>query len=65
MGKAAVAGLGLGLASSTLSFGAPSVKRNKSVGIIGLDTSHSIAFAKAFNASDAASDLCGYKVVAA
>jgi len=65
MGKAALAGLGIGLAPSTLSFGASSVKREKSVGIIGLDTSHSIAFTKAFNAPDAASDLGGYKVVAA
>lgn len=65
MGKAALAGLGIGLAPSTLSFGTPTVKRNKSVGIIGLDTSHSIAFTKAFNAQDAASDLGGYKVVAA
>jgi predicted dehydrogenase len=40
----------------------PNTKR---VGIIGLDTSHSIAFTKAFNASDAAADLGGYKVVAA
>jgi predicted dehydrogenase len=65
MGKAAIAGLGLGLATSTLSFGSPSIKKNKRVGIIGLDTSHSIAFAKAFNAADAATDLGGYKVVAA
>lgn len=36
----------------------------KRVGIIGLDTSHSIAFAKAMNAQDNA-DLRGYKVVAA
>lgn len=39
--------------------------RGKRVGIIGLDTSHSIAFTKAMNASDADAKLKGYKVVAA
>ncbi|WP_439481199.1 Gfo/Idh/MocA family protein [Cyclobacterium plantarum] len=65
MGKVAVAGLGLGLAPQAFSIGKPLVRRNKKVGIIGLDTSHSLAFTKAFNASDAAADLGGYKVVAA
>lgn len=40
------------------------VPSGKRVGIIGLDTSHSIAFAKAMNMQDH-SDLLGYKVVAA
>src|SRR4051794_35499888 len=35
------------------------------VGIIGLDTSHSVAFTKALNATDKAAELKGYKVVAA
>lgn len=35
------------------------------VGIIGLDTSHSIAFTKALNAPEPISELKGYKVVAA
>lgn len=35
------------------------------VGIIGLDTSHSVAFTKALNAPDAAAAFKGYKVVAA
>lgn len=35
------------------------------VGIIGLDTSHSVAFTKALNAADPAPELKGYKVVAA
>lgn len=37
----------------------------KRVGIIGLDTSHSVAFTKALNAPEASSDYAGYKVVAA
>ncbi|MBD0254545.1 MAG: Gfo/Idh/MocA family oxidoreductase [Cytophagales bacterium] len=35
------------------------------VGIIGLDTSHSVAFTKLLNAPDAGADLGGYRVVAA
>jgi hypothetical protein len=35
------------------------------VGIIGLDTSHSVAFAKALNAAEPAPEFKGYKVVAA
>lgn len=41
------------------------VPAGKRVGIIGLDTSHSIAFTKGFNAKDADPMLKGYKVVAA
>ncbi|MBD2751419.1 Gfo/Idh/MocA family protein [Spirosoma validum] len=37
----------------------------KRVGIIGLDTSHSTAFTKVLNASDAPADYKGYRVVAA
>jgi hypothetical protein len=37
----------------------------KRVGIIGLDTSHSPAFVKAFNAAEPAPELRGYRVVAA
>ena len=35
------------------------------IGMIGLDTSHCIAFTKEFNAADAGPELGGYKVVAA
>ena len=35
------------------------------VGLIGLDTSHSPAFTKILNDPDAASDVAGYRVVAA
>ena len=42
-----------------------SVAAGKRVGIIGLDTSHSTAFAKALNAAEANPDYAGYRVVAA
>jgi predicted dehydrogenase len=47
---------------------APSVtaqQAGKRVGMIGLDTSHSIAFTKLLNADDAGQDLGGYRVVVA
>lgn len=37
----------------------------KRLGIIGLDTSHSPAFVRSFNASEPAAELLGYRVVAA
>ncbi|WP_046314841.1 Gfo/Idh/MocA family protein [Pontibacter korlensis] len=40
-------------------------RKGKRIGIIGLDTSHSIAFTKAFNAPDAGPEFSGYRVVAA
>lgn len=40
-------------------------QQGKRVGIIGLDTSHSVAFTKAFNDPAAKPELKGYKVVAA
>lgn len=65
MGKAALAGVGLSLAPQVGTFASFRPRNEKRVGIIGLDTSHSLAFTKAFNARDAAADLGGYKVVAA
>jgi hypothetical protein len=66
IGKAMLAGAGLSLVQSLDAFSRTSSTQNqKRVGIIGLDTSHSIAFTKAFNAKDAAADLGGYRVVAA
>jgi len=61
--SAAAAGLGLSI-GSLKSFGGEE-KPGKRVGIIGMDTSHSIAFAKALNASEADPQLGGYKVTAA
>lgn len=63
----AIAGIGLGLAGSALPvFGKKSTAiPGKRVGIIGLDTSHSIEYTKALNAVGASSEFGGYKIVAA
>ncbi len=58
-------GIGLGLTGSLSSLYAQGPAPQKRIGIIGLDTSHSIAFTKALNAPAAAPELKGYKVVAA
>lgn len=63
--KTAAAGtIGLGLAGNTYKMG---INQNSSrrVGIIGLDTSHSVAFISALNKADAGPEFEGYKVVAA
>ena len=59
---------GAGLMASRLSFGnamQESVRKGLRVGIIGLDTSHAVAFTKSLNAADASPEFGGYKVVAA
>ena len=62
----ALTGLGVSLGSYTIGGTAfQGVTPGKRVGIIGLDTSHSIAFTKALNAADAGDNFYGYKVVAA
>ncbi len=63
-------GVGLSLSPATSLFGqsashAHSVQKGKRIGIIGLDTSHSVAFTKTFNAENAGPEYGGYKVVAA
>lgn len=60
----AATGIGLSLGGSVFATGS-AVPSGKRVGIIGLDTSHSIAFTKTLNASDAGPEFKGYKVVAA
>ncbi len=64
---ASAAGMGLGLPSLVPAHpppaGAPAPGGR--VGIIGLDTSHSVAFTKLLNAPGAGADLGGYRVVAA
>lgn len=62
---ATVSGIGLGLAGSATSVYGKHISKEARVGIIGLDTSHSVAFTKLLNDPDAGSDLGGYKVVAA
>ncbi|WP_128544580.1 Gfo/Idh/MocA family protein [Larkinella soli] len=66
LGLTASAGAGLGIAGlsvPSLAFGRPA--EGKRIGIIGLDTSHSIAFTKELNSPSAGADWSGYKVVAA
>jgi hypothetical protein len=66
--SSAVAGLGLGLSftsSSAFSLEGAFAQKGKRIGIIGLDTSHSVAFTKTFNNPDAGPEYGGYKVVAA
>ena len=61
----AAAGLGLTLTGSS-AFGATGeVPKGKRIGIIGLDTSHCVAFTKTFNNDEAGPEYGGYKVVAA
>ena len=61
-----VAGLGLGLAGSVLPlFTKGASLAGKRIGIIGLDTSHSIAFTKEINAASSTNEFGGYKIVAA
>ncbi len=62
--KTMVGSVALCLTDSAWPIGVES-EQGKRVGIIGLDTSHSVAFAKALNASEASADYAGYKVVAA
>ncbi len=65
MKTTAAAGVGLTMANSSSIFGKSiSAEKNK-IGIIGLDTSHCIAFTKEFNAQNPDAALGGYKVVAA
>lgn len=60
------AGIGLGITGSAVSaFGRDTSAKGKKVGIIGLDTSHSVAFTKVLNDPNAKPDVAGCKVVAA
>lgn len=65
---AALTGVGAGVTipfmDTAFAKGADTLK-GKRVGIIGLDTSHSVAFTKSLNANDAGDRFKGYKVVAA
>ena len=63
----ASATIGMSLLSNPLFAGRKSdiAADNKRIGIIGLDTSHSIAFTQAFNEDNGDKDFAGYRVVAA
>ena len=64
--KSVAAGAGLGLLSAEASaFSGAWAPNDVKVGVIGLDTSHSVAFTKLLNDPAAKADLAGYKVVAA
>ena len=63
---ASMVSLGLSLEGSAANILAKNIQSKENrVGIIGLDTSHSIAFTKLLNAPDVAPDLAGNRVVAA
>ncbi|WP_018616950.1 Gfo/Idh/MocA family protein [Segetibacter koreensis] len=63
---ATAAGIGAALLESFPKLYAKNNARNEGrVGIIGLDTSHSVAFTKSLNGTEAAPEFKGYKVVAA
>jgi len=62
--KTAVASLGIGIAGSAVGW-PKSVEKGKRIGMIGLDTGHSVAFTKSLNDPNAGDTYHGYKVVAA
>ena len=63
---AAAGGIGLGLTGNFTSlFKKNNVPDGKRAGIIGLDTSHSIAYTKTLNNPEAGPEYGGYKIVAA
>lgn len=63
--SAAASGISLSIAAKINYSPAPEVTGGRKAGIIGLDTSHSIAFTKALNSNNAGPEFGGYKVVAA
>ncbi len=64
--KTAITSLGLGMAGSISGINKKSdVEKGKRVGMIGLDTGHSVAFIKSLNDPLAGNKYGGYKVVAA
>ena len=61
-----LAGIGISLhGASRLSIDQEKPSDGKRIGMIGLDTSHCVAFAKALNAQEAGETYLGYKVTAA
>lgn len=65
--NAAIAGMGIGLAGSTYGFKNSIITevKGKRVGMVGLDTGHSLAFTKSLNDPSAGNKYNGYRVVAA
>lgn len=62
---AATLGIGLSLYSRSAYAAFPTQQKGKRIGIIGLDTSHSIEFVKALNTTEAGDTYGGYTVTAA
>lgn len=62
---AAAGTVGLSLAGKSFAISSMNEPQSGRIGIIGLDTSHSIAFTAALNKQDADPEFAGYKVVAA
>ena len=62
---AASASIGMSIMSNTSLFGQKITPDGKRIGIIGLDTSHSVAFTKEFNDPNADTELAGYRITAA
>ena len=59
-------GIGIALATTAIHAANPELRQaGKKIGIIGLDTSHSVAFTKALNGPEAMETFSGYKIVAA
>jgi predicted dehydrogenase len=62
----AIAGIGLTITNNSFSaITKTNAENGKRVGIIGLDTSHCIAYTKALNNANAGPEFAGYKIVAA
>jgi hypothetical protein len=62
---ASFGGISLGLTGKFAFVYGDKISEGVKVGIIGLDTSHSIAFTKALNSSDSGTEFGGYRVTAA
>lgn len=60
-----LAGLGLAIPGNVFSSSKATSQNLQKIGIIGLDTSHSIAFTKTINNSEGKEELSGFRVVAA
>lgn len=64
--RTVITGTGLSLAAGALNaIGQVGEEKSRKIGMIGLDTSHCIAFTKALNSPNAGAEFSGYKVVAA
>lgn len=61
----ALGGLGLGLIGNATTLYGKNSPASGRIGIIGLDTSHSVAYAKALNGPDPKPEYSGFKIVAA